>query len=140
MDPSPTSTSDVNTLANGINDGHATKTSDVILLETVKTLSAILASPIRTGSMAEKDPSIMLRAELRDSFVPAMTKVVKLIAMYAYITYNNNNHHDLGGMAWEHIGKCQLQIDQHYTLCQIQRPQATIGGSNIGTRPQPLRQ
>jgi len=46
MDPSPTSTSDVNTLANGINDGHATKTSDVILLETVKTLSAILASPI----------------------------------------------------------------------------------------------
>mmetsp|Transcript_18727 Transcript_18727/g.37757 ORF Transcript_18727/g.37757 Transcript_18727/m.37757 type:complete len:647 (-) Transcript_18727:35-1975(-) len=116
MDPSPTSTSDVNTLANGINDGHATKTSDVILLETVKTLSAILASPIRTGSMAEKDPSIMLRAELRDSFVPAMTKVVKLIAMYAYITYNNNNH---GGMAWKHEGECQLQISILISLLQL---------------------
>jgi len=66
--------------------------------------------------MAEKDPSIMLRAELRDSFVPTMTKVVKLIAMYSYLTYNNNNH---GVMAWKHEGECQLQISILISLLQL---------------------
>ncbi|KAL7464914.1 hypothetical protein ACHAXS_005253 [Conticribra weissflogii] len=120
VDPTLASTRETGAFANGNEDGNATKTCEVILLETVKALSAILSSPIRNGSTAETDiTNIMLRAKLRDSFIPAMTRVVKLTAMYACITYNIHNQLSLSQKAQKNEEESQTQIAIFISLLRL---------------------